>query len=250
MTAFDEKIRNVILPFLENLKMYLDQTNPGLGWIEAKSWINDFKHAQEYFIQLGDNLPKIFGDFRFKEIKQSPYTVPEEGFITRDDIQAMQRELSLAISYIKKYLTKKDLDEKTSLFKLFISHGPEPSVLCRVEQFIYDLGLIPIVAEKTPSEGREIRPDAEKKIRESSCAIILAEKDPDDPNGKNPRGNVLIESEHAKLVLGNKLIWLKEEGVEWPSLDRAIIWESFTKECLEKAFSKTVRELRAFGLLR
>ena len=162
-----------------------------------------------------------------------------------------RRDLELVIRLILNYLN--ELDEpivKPDIAEVFINHGPEPSVLSRVEQFIRDLGLIPIVAKKTASEGREIRPDAEKKISESNCAIILAEKDPDDPTGKKPRGNVLIESEHAKLVLGNKLIWLKEEGVEWPSLDRAIIWESFTKECLDKAFAKIVRELRIFGLLR
>gem|GEM_PF-4606334 len=74
--------------------MHLSRINPALGWIEAKGWIDDFKQAQEYFKQLRENLPNIFGDFKLKEIKQSPYTVPEEGFILRKDIQTMQRDVS------------------------------------------------------------------------------------------------------------------------------------------------------------
>lgn len=246
MSDFDKVIKMKILPYLQEIKKKLDSFKPGGEFVWAEFWEEVFVKTRGYFTKLREHLPLIFDDFPIREVPKKGTDDSRGDYYKMSPVSLLHRDVNLAVRYLHQYLA--ELEHPTA--KVFISHGPPTTVLPRVEQFVRDLGLIPIVAEWTASEGREIRPDTEKKIRESSCAIILAEKDPDDPKGKNPRGNVLIESEHAKLVLGNKLIWLKEEGVEWPSLDRAIIWESFTKECLEKAFAKIVRELRAFDLLR
>ncbi|MBN2379009.1 nucleotide-binding protein [candidate division WOR-3 bacterium] len=253
MNEFTQRLRLIIFPYLKSVldhlkrKLSIDSYQK-VAW--AEYWEDHLKKTKDYFLELKKNLQDLFEALSIRELPEKLSS--EEGpFFEISYIEFFRGDLELAIRLIRNYLEELTVKAKADIAKVFISHGPPTSVLDRVFKFVRDdLGLEPIVAEWTASEGRGIRPDAEKKIQESHCAIILAEKDPDDPKGKNPRGNVLIESEHAKLMLKDKLIWLKEEGVEWPSMNRAIIWESFTQDCLEKAFAKIVRELRAFDLLR
>ncbi|MBD3286774.1 hypothetical protein GF359_10800 [candidate division WOR-3 bacterium] len=252
MNDFFRKLTLVIQPYLSDVLSRLKRgTSIDLsrGMVWAEYWENDFIKTRNYFLELKGNMPDVFEALDIRELPKKLYS-SDGPYYKIQYISFFLKDVEFILSMIQNISSRiKDTNKNLDISKVFISHGPETSVLPRVEQFIRDLGLIPIVAEKTASEGREIRPDAEKKIQESHCAIILVEKDPSDPEGKNPRDNVLIEAERAKIVLDNRLIWLKEKGVELPSLDRSIIRGSFTQDCLEEAFIIIVRELRAFRLL-
>ena len=46
-----------------------------------------------------------------------------------------------------------------------------------------------------------------------------------------------------------RVIYLKEEGCEFPSNVRPKVWENFTQQNMECGFEKISKELRALGLL-
>lgn len=137
----------------------------------------------------------------------------------------------------------------TGAVKVFISHGKESPALDRVERYVRALGLDPVIVRRTPSEGMAVDDLVEKRLGECRCAIILATKD-DEFDGKwHPRQNVIHEIGLAQEKLDNKVIYLKEEGADFPSNVSPKVWENFTQDDLAPAFEKIAKELRAFGLI-
>jgi predicted nucleotide-binding protein len=133
--------------------------------------------------------------------------------------------------------------------RVFISHAGQTNVLARIESFIRSIGLYPIVVARGPSEGLSVDALVDKRMNESDCAIILATSDEAVSKRKQPRPNVLHEIGLAQAKFGDKVIYLKEEGCEFPSNVNPKVWENFTRDNLEFAFEKIAKELRAFDLL-
>jgi hypothetical protein len=61
---------------------------------------------------------------------------------------------------------------------------------------------------------------------------------------------VLHEIGLAQEKLGNRIIYLKEDGCIFPSNVSPKIWENFSQTNMEQAFIKVAKELRAFGVIR
>jgi predicted nucleotide-binding protein len=78
--------------------------------------------------------------------------------------------------------------------------------------------------------------------------IALATKDDEVDGHYQPRLNVIHEIGLAQEKL-RRIIYLKEEGCQFPSNVAPKIWESFTQDNMENAFAKVVKELRAFGVI-
>jgi len=53
----------------------------------------------------------------------------------------------------------------------------------------------------------------------------------------------------AQEKFKRKVIYLKENGCEFPSNVRPKVWGNFTQDNMENAFEKISKELRAFGLI-
>jgi len=133
--------------------------------------------------------------------------------------------------------------------KVFISHGHAEDVLRRVEDYVRALGLEPVVVKRLASGGEAIDDLVEKRMEECQAAIILATGD-DDVNGrKQPRPNVIHEIGLAQRALQNRVVYLKEQGCDFPSNVAPKVWEEFNRADLSSAFEKIAKELRGFGLL-
>jgi len=133
---------------------------------------------------------------------------------------------------------------------IFISHGPETRALREVEGYIRDLGLNPIIAEKEPTEGRDIDPDVIEKMDKCEAVIILGTGDDDiELNTKQPRGNVISEMRLAEQK-NKKIVYLLEKNAKFPSLHGSRAWETFEQGNMEKAFAKIAREFTAFRIIK
>jgi len=136
--------------------------------------------------------------------------------------------------------------------KAFIAHGGESPTLNKLKDFLMALGVEPLIVEELPSENRSIGDNVDFYARQSDCAIILATKG--DIDGKTgdfiPRGNVLIEMGKAQELFKDRIIYLLQAGVKFPSNISEKVRERFTTSCMDDAFIKVARELVAFGILK
>jgi predicted nucleotide-binding protein len=65
-----------------------------------------------------------------------------------------------------------------------------------------------------------------------------------------PRQNVIHEIGLAQKSHPGRIIYLLEEGANFPSNIKPKVWESFKQRNMMDAFLGIVRELRAYGILK
>lgn len=134
---------------------------------------------------------------------------------------------------------------------IFVSHGKRSTALKHLIEFLRTLGLNPIVVEDQPSMGMSVDNKIEVYLAVSEAAVILATGD-DKVAGEvtlRPRQNVIHEIGLCQKALGNKIIYLLEQGTEFPSNIRPKVYERFSKGNMTQAFKAVVRELRAWNIL-
>ena len=136
--------------------------------------------------------------------------------------------------------------------KAFIAHGGESAARDKLEDFLTVLGVTPIIVEEQPSQGRSKDKNVEYYLKQCDCAIILATKgDADGRTGEFiPRGNILNEIGRCQGIFPNRMVYLLEAGVKFPTNIDEKVWERFTENSTDKALIKVANELRAFGLLK
>lgn len=142
------------------------------------------------------------------------------------------------------------LAEKAIPPKVLIAHGGKTSARDKLEQYLKELGITPLIVEDQPTEGKAVDVKVEHYIERADCAIILATADDKVGEKLQPRQNVIHEIGLAQAKFPKKIIYLLEEKAEFPSNINPKVWESFTQECMDKAFIAIARELTAFGLLK
>lgn len=133
--------------------------------------------------------------------------------------------------------------------RIFISHGKHTPALDKIERFLRSMGFTPVIVAREPSSGKSVDDLIEEQISGCLCAVILATSDDKVKDYYQPRPNVIHEIGLAQERLGNKVIYLKEEGCRFPSNVQPKVWEDFTQDNLEPAFEKIVKELRGFKLI-
>jgi predicted nucleotide-binding protein len=160
-------------------------------------------------------------------------------------------EIEAILSTIKKYGVPEKLTAGIPPHA-FIAHGGKTAARDKLQDFLMALGVTPIIVEKQPSQGRSKDKNVEHYLKQCDCAIILATKgDIDGRTGEFiPRGNILIEIGRSQEILPDRMIYLLEEGAKFPTDIDEKVWERFTKESMDKAFTKIAKEFRAFGLIR
>jgi len=134
--------------------------------------------------------------------------------------------------------------------KAFISHGKENIALSKVEEFLSALGIEPIRVEKQPSLDKTLDDKVSYYLNQADFVIILATGDDMTGGRRQPRQNVIHEVGLAQKTHAGKIIYLLEEGVEFPSNIRPKVWERFNQDNMQNVFGYIARELRAFGVLR
>jgi len=136
--------------------------------------------------------------------------------------------------------------------KAFIAHGGESIARRKLCEFLDALEIVPVIAEKEPSENRSVNEQVDWCLVQSDCAIVLATKGDIDGRTGNwiPRGNILIEIGKVQERFPRKTVYLLEEGATFPTNVSEKVWERFTHECMDRAFIKVAKELVAFGIIR
>jgi len=140
--------------------------------------------------------------------------------------------------------------------KAFISHGKESAALRKLKEFIETLGIEPLIVKKLASLDKDLPDKVNLYLSQADFVIILATGDDtvtDKNTGKTtiqPRQNVIHEIGLAQKTHSGKIIYLLEEGSEFPSNIRPKVWESFKQRNMMDAFLGIVRELRAYGILK
>ena len=139
---------------------------------------------------------------------------------------------------------------------VFISHGKESVALRKLKEFIETLGIEPLIVKEQASLDKDIPDKVNFYLNQADFVIILATGDDtvrDKKTGAEiiqPRQNVIHEIGLAQKTHPGRLIYLLEEGADFPSNIRPKVWESFKQRNMMDAFLGIVRELRAYGILK
>jgi len=140
--------------------------------------------------------------------------------------------------------------------KAFISHGKESTALRKLKEFLETLGIEPLIVKKQASLDKDLPDKVNLYLSQADFVIILATGDDtvrDKITGKEiiqPRQNVIHEIGLAQKTHPGRIIYLLEEGAEFPSNIRPKVWEGFKQRNMMDAFLGIVRELRAYGILQ
>lgn len=133
--------------------------------------------------------------------------------------------------------------------KAFVSHGKESAALRKLEDFLHNLGIIPLIVKHQPSLDKTVSDKVEYYLNQADFVIILATGDDEFEGKLHPRQNVIHEIGLAQKSHAGKIIYLLEEGTEFPSNINPKVWEHFKQRNMLNAFLCIIRELRALGIL-
>jgi predicted nucleotide-binding protein len=196
-----------------------------------------FPSSRKVTITTSGNLPSDGDLQRLHLIMLDNYQTALQSIIQKYEIVGLEGELAITAEPPK----------------VFVAHGGESAKLNRLCGFLEALGVKPLVAEVQPSEGRLTEGQVDEYMKRADCAIILATYGHIEDvrtHKKHPRLNVVDELGRCRKIFPQRTILLLEKGVDLPSNVSGIVHEHFTRQNMEKAFSKVAVELRAFGLIR
>ncbi len=134
--------------------------------------------------------------------------------------------------------------------KAFVSHGKESVALTKLEEFLDALGVEPLIVKELPSLDKTVDDKVNYYLRQADCVIILATGDDKVGDKLQPRQNIIHEIGLAQKTHEGKIIYLLEEGTEFPSNIRPKAYERFKQRNMTKAFLYMLKELRAYGILK
>lgn len=177
----------------------------------------------------------------------------------RDCIQVTNRAIGQLVDDIRKGIR----DEQGNLLnktqgilteppKVFIAHGGKSEARDKLCSFLSALGVIPLVIEKEPKEGRSVNQQVEYCLEQADCSIVLGTADDKElKDGKlYPRRNVHVEIGRFQERFPRRIIYLLEEGASFPSNISEKLYTRFSQQSMDEAFISVARELKAFGLLK
>lgn len=136
--------------------------------------------------------------------------------------------------------------------KAFIAHEGETKALDKLKAFLDALGVTYLIAEIEPSNGRLVEGQVNWSQGQADFAIILATKGKvvNKKTGKPQIGtNVADELGRARQVFKNRIILLRQTGVEVHTNVSGIVRERFSPQSMDKAFIKIANELRNWRFL-
>ena len=216
-------------------------------------------HFTKWCSETEYGLIEIFGEDsrelkNFKDAASYPSLKGTKTQLTRYRYRIMLRaaaEIDAILSSIEEHGIP-EIHESAVPPQVFIAHGGKTAARDKLQDFLTALGVTPTIVEEQPSQGRSKDKNVEYYLKQCDCAIILATKgDVDGRTGEFiPRGNILNEIGRCQEIFPNRMVYLLEEGVKFPTNIDEKVWERFTEESMDKAFIKIAKELRAFGLLK
>jgi predicted nucleotide-binding protein len=246
--------QNKIKRFMEALRQYLKEADDHAMPIDNYKYTRWVKGVEGILAnQFGENS---------RQLKNFKDSLDQEMFVTsygEDGLaQYRQRQIPNAKGTLEAILSEEETfgfyteRKPTTLPTIFIAHGGKTTFLTKLQNFFKALGVIPLIAEDEPSEGRSVDQQVEWCLNNADCALILGTADDKDlKDGKlYPRRNVHIEIGRIQERFPNRVIYLIQAGASFPSNINEKVYERFTQSSMEMAFQKIVKELRAFGVIR
>jgi len=230
-----------------------------LGEADNPSLPSSEPSFRQWVIEVEGILANRFGENsrQIKSFKNSFYghvcRQGEGADYRKRQIDDAKAALNAILSEIEEFGLPETQEATTSSKpKAFIAHGGKTQALRKLQSFVAALDIIPLVAEEEASQDRSVNEQVEWCLDNSDCAIILGTADDKElKDGKlYPRRNVHIEIGRVQERFPGRAVYLLEEGASFPSNISEKIYERFTQENMENAFSKVAKELRAFGIIR
>lgn len=133
--------------------------------------------------------------------------------------------------------------------KVFISHGPPGTHLAKLKDFLVAAGLEPVVVEEQPSEGRSVVSNVDKYAGDCDAAIVLATRDRQVDGNWEPNPGVLVEIGDLRERFKGKMVYMVQEGLERAPMWAEHVYIPFGDDCMDKAFTKLLRELKVANLI-
>lgn len=138
---------------------------------------------------------------------------------------------------------------------IFIAHGKNKKPLDQLKRILDQFKIPYKVAIEEPNLGRPIGAKVKQIMEACNCAILIFTADEEffDKEGKSiwrPSENVVHELGASGYLYGNRIVILKEDGVDFPSNFRDIGYISFSKDQLEAKSIDVLKELIGFGIVK
>jgi len=135
---------------------------------------------------------------------------------------------------------------------VFITHGgPSFFHVSAVGDLLNEFGFVPVIVQELPSFGLSVNEKVRSWMRICPSAIVLATADSQSAYKKSrTRQNIVHEIGmlQAMPTIQNRIVYLKEPGVQFSSNIAEKVWIEFTKERVQDVFIPLIRGLRAFAL--
>ena len=137
---------------------------------------------------------------------------------------------------------------------IFISHGgPTLTHVHLVRDFLVALGLSPVVVGDMPNLNLSVNEKVRFYMDLCSGAIALATAE-DETTAQEHRARPNVENEIGMLQMaqniGSRIVYLKEDAVQFASNYKEKVWIPFSKERVQDTFIGLAKELRAFGFIQ
>jgi predicted nucleotide-binding protein len=139
--------------------------------------------------------------------------------------------------------------------QIFIAHGKNKKPLEQLVHILQKYRIPHIVATDEPHKGRPVgvKVGQEMKRCTSGIFIFTADEQTTDPEGKTvmrPRDNVVYELGAGSVLYEDKIIILREEGVELPSDFSEVGHVTFEKDNLNAKGLELMTELAGLDIIK
>jgi len=158
--------------------------------------------------------------------------------------------LDKAITRIREQFPNLNQDQTIpKRLKAFVSHGRESEALFKIQKFLRNLSVDPILVKDQPSLDKTLTDKVSYYLLQADFVVVLATGDDEVKGTKHPKQNVIHEIGLAQNTHAGKIIYLLETGTEFPSNIDPKVWERFNQTNIENVFERMVLELTAMGML-
>lgn len=136
-------------------------------------------------------------------------------------------------------------EEYEEEFKIFITHG-RSELWKDVARYIEkDLNVNTVELSEAPNRGRTIIQKLDEESDDCHFAIVILSAEDEMSSGSlRARQNVVHEIGFFQGKFGlDKVVFLKEEGVEWFSNIEGVVYEEFNKGYIRSTFPRIQKEI-------
>lgn len=138
---------------------------------------------------------------------------------------------------------------------IFVAHGKNKKPLEQLKRILEQFKIPYRVAVEEPNLGRPIGAKVREIMESCNCAILIftADEELKAPDGKTiwrPSENVVYELGASGYLYGNRIVIMKQDGVEFPTNFRDLGYISFMEDQLDAKAMEVLKELIGFGIVK